>query len=127
MHSAPTVPLILSSRTGRDIWPGHWYHEGIASLPARRLILIAPVQVSSDEEAVKLMNDSPYGLTASVWTDAESNADSEAAFLKIADELVTGTVYLNRCAPRVMGVSIGYADRRYVGVITSTRRSRGRA
>ena len=56
-------------------------------------------QVSSDEEAVKLMNDSPYGLTASVWTDAESNPDSEAAFLKITDELFTGTVFLNRCVP----------------------------
>ena len=44
------------------------------------------------------MNDSPYGLTASVWTDAENNPESEAAFLKIVDELFTGTVYLNRCA-----------------------------
>lgn len=48
------------------------------------------------------MNDSPYGLTASIWTDAESNPDSETAFLKIVDELSTGTVYLNRCAPRLM-------------------------
>lgn len=45
------------------------------------------------------MNDSPYGLTASVWTDAEGNPESEAAFLKIVDELFTGTVYLNRCVP----------------------------
>ena len=40
------------------------------------------------------MNDSPYGLTASVWTDATA---SEAAFLGIVDELHTGTVFLNRC------------------------------
>lgn len=44
------------------------------------------------------MNDSPYGLTASVWTNAEKNPESEAAFLALVDELETGTVYLNRLA-----------------------------
>ena len=53
-------------------------------------------QVVSDEEAIKLMNDSPYGLTASVWTKADSNPESERAFLRIVDELETGTVFLNR-------------------------------
>ena len=53
-------------------------------------------QVSSDEEAIKLMNDSPYGLTASVWTKADSSPESERAFLRIVDELETGTVFLNR-------------------------------
>ena len=43
------------------------------------------------------MNDSPYGLTASVWTNASANPASEAAFLRFADELETGTVFLNRC------------------------------
>ena len=42
------------------------------------------------------MNDSPYGLTASVWTNAGSNPESERAFLQIVDELETGTVFLNR-------------------------------
>ena len=42
------------------------------------------------------MNDSPYGLTASVWTRADSNPESEQAFLTIVDELETGTVFLNR-------------------------------
>ncbi|OCH84860.1 aldehyde dehydrogenase [Obba rivulosa] len=54
-------------------------------------------KVSSDEEAIALMNDSPYGLTASVWTNAEANPESEAAFLKFAEDLQTGTVFLNRC------------------------------
>ena len=53
-------------------------------------------QVSSDEEAIRLMNDSPYGLTASVWTNAQENADSEQTFLRIVDQLQTGTVFLNR-------------------------------
>ena len=55
-------------------------------------------KVSSDEEAVKFMNDSPYGLTASVWTNAEKNEASQEAFLKLVDELHTGTVFLNRYA-----------------------------
>ena len=42
------------------------------------------------------MNDSPYGLTASVWTNAQEHPDSEQAFLHIMDELHTGTVFLNR-------------------------------
>jgi len=54
-------------------------------------------KVSSDEEAISLMNDSLYGLTASVWTNAEENPESESAFLKFVDELETGTVFLNRC------------------------------
>jgi acyl-CoA reductase-like NAD-dependent aldehyde dehydrogenase len=54
-------------------------------------------QVSSDEEAVNLMNDSSYGLTASVWTNIERNPESEKVFLRFVDELETGTVFLNRC------------------------------
>lgn len=42
------------------------------------------------------MNDSPYGLTASVWMKADLSPESEQAFLRIVDELETGTVFLNR-------------------------------
>ncbi|CCL98460.1 uncharacterized protein FIBRA_00458 [Fibroporia radiculosa] len=59
--------------------------------------VIGIMKVSSDEEAIRLMNDSPYGLTASVWTDAQHNPDSEASFLNIVDQLHAGTVFLNRC------------------------------
>lgn len=45
------------------------------------------------------MNDSPYGLTASIWTNAAANPESEEAFLKLVDELHTGTVFLNRQVP----------------------------
>ena len=55
------------------------------------------------------MNDSKYGLTASVWTNAQGNPDSEAAFLRIVDELQTGTVFLNRC------VLVNGADRSLIG------------
>ena len=47
--------------------------------------------VDSDEEALALMNDSEFGLTASVWT-----TNQEAA-LEIADDLETGTCFMNRC------------------------------
>jgi acyl-CoA reductase-like NAD-dependent aldehyde dehydrogenase len=49
------------------------------------------MKVSSDAEAVALMNDSPYGLTASIWT-----TDSEAA-VAIGDRVDTGTWFMNRC------------------------------
>ncbi len=53
---------------------------------------VACVQtVKSDEEAIKLMNDNQYGLTASVWT-----SDVEAG-LRIVDEVDAGTVFVNRC------------------------------
>lgn len=49
------------------------------------------MKVASDDEAVRLMNDSLYGLTASVWT-----RDLDAA-TRIGDALETGTVFMNRC------------------------------
>jgi acyl-CoA reductase-like NAD-dependent aldehyde dehydrogenase len=47
--------------------------------------------VSGDEEAVRLMNDSRYGLTASIWT-----ADAAAA-LAVGEQVETGTWFMNRC------------------------------
>jgi acyl-CoA reductase-like NAD-dependent aldehyde dehydrogenase len=53
--------------------------------------VVGIMKVSSDEEAVGLMNDSPYGLTCSIWTQ---DADKAA---EIGDQIETGTVFLNRC------------------------------
>ena len=47
--------------------------------------------VKNDEAAITLMNDSEYGLTASIWS-----TDLEAALL-IGDQIETGTCFLNRC------------------------------
>jgi len=49
------------------------------------------MKVRDDEEAVALMNDSPYGLTASIWT---KDADRAA---ELGDRIETGTVFMNRC------------------------------
>jgi acyl-CoA reductase-like NAD-dependent aldehyde dehydrogenase len=49
------------------------------------------MKVKDENEAIKLMNDSPYGLTASVWTK-----DIEIAE-KIGSQIQTGTFFMNRC------------------------------
>ncbi|KIT17502.1 aldehyde dehydrogenase family protein [Jannaschia aquimarina] len=53
--------------------------------------VVGIMPVDDDEEAIRLMNDSRYGLTASIWS-----ADVEAVE-RIGDRLETGTVFLNRC------------------------------
>ena len=53
--------------------------------------IIAVMPVDSDEEALALMNDSPYGLTASIWTSDAKRAE------KMAPMLECGTVFMNRC------------------------------
>jgi acyl-CoA reductase-like NAD-dependent aldehyde dehydrogenase len=53
--------------------------------------VVGIMSVRNDEEAIHLMNDSLYGLTASIWT-----IDQDAA-LCIGEQLETGTVYMNRC------------------------------
>jgi acyl-CoA reductase-like NAD-dependent aldehyde dehydrogenase len=53
--------------------------------------VVGIMKVSSDEEAIRLMNDSPYGLTASIWTSDEKAAET------IGQQIETGTVYMNRC------------------------------
>lgn len=53
--------------------------------------VVGIMQVASDDEAVRLMNDSRYGLTAAVFTQ-----DLDAA-LAIGDRIETGTWFMNRC------------------------------
>jgi acyl-CoA reductase-like NAD-dependent aldehyde dehydrogenase len=53
--------------------------------------IVGIMKVRNDEEAIALMNDSPYGLTASIWT-----RDTEHA-VSIGNRVETGTVFMNRC------------------------------
>jgi acyl-CoA reductase-like NAD-dependent aldehyde dehydrogenase len=52
--------------------------------------VVGIMPVSGDAEAIRLMNDSPFGLTASLWT-----SDIERA-ARVGDALETGTVFMNR-------------------------------
>ena len=65
------------------------------SMPAMREEIFGPVAgimpVAGDDEAVRLVNDSAFGLTAAVWT-----RDPEAA-LAVGSRIETGTFFMNRC------------------------------
>lgn len=65
------------------------------AMPVMREEIFGPVagimKVGSDDEAVKLMNDSDFGLTAAVWTE------DEAAGLALGTRVDTGTWFMNRC------------------------------
>ena len=52
--------------------------------------VVGIMKVKDDAEAVRLMNDSPYGLTASIWTE-----DYETA-ATIGTQIETGTIFMNR-------------------------------
>ena len=53
--------------------------------------VVGIMKVSDDVEAVRLMNDSQYGLTASIWTKDENRAR------EIGSQIETGTLFMNRC------------------------------
>ncbi|HEY0681119.1 MAG TPA: aldehyde dehydrogenase family protein [Steroidobacter sp.] len=65
------------------------------SMTVMREEIFGPVaglmKVSSDEQAIALMNDTTFGLTAAIWT-----RDRDAA-LAIGDRIDTGTWFMNRC------------------------------
>jgi acyl-CoA reductase-like NAD-dependent aldehyde dehydrogenase len=64
-------------------------------MPIMREEIFGPVagimKVSSDDEAVDLMNDSDFGLTAAIWTEDEAVAQTLGARVN------TGTWFMNRC------------------------------
>ncbi|WP_415184663.1 aldehyde dehydrogenase family protein, partial [Phaeovulum sp.] len=53
--------------------------------------VVGIMPVKDDAEAVAVMNDSPYGLTASLWTGNATRAADVGA------QIDTGTVFMNRC------------------------------
>ena len=70
--------------------------------------VIGIMKVDSDEQAVELMNDSRFGLTASIWT-----RDLDAA-AKLGDRIATGTVFANKSDyldPALAWVGVGDSGR----------------
>jgi len=53
--------------------------------------IIGIMPVDNDTQALAYINESDYGLTASVWTQNEN------AFLNLSDQIQAGTVFMNRC------------------------------
>ncbi|WP_223546023.1 aldehyde dehydrogenase family protein [Pseudomonas sp. A-B-19] len=53
--------------------------------------VVGIMPVASDEEAIALMNDSEFGLSASIWTQDLATAE------RLGNEIATGTVFMNRC------------------------------
>ncbi len=53
--------------------------------------VVGIMKVKDDDEGIKLMNDSEFGLTASLWTNDIERAQ------RVGDQIETGTVFMNRC------------------------------
>jgi acyl-CoA reductase-like NAD-dependent aldehyde dehydrogenase len=69
--------------------------------------VIGIMKVNSDEEAIRLMNDTAYGLTAAVYSSNETRASA------IQKHLNAGTVYWN-CCDRV-SASLPWSGRKHSG------------
>ncbi len=91
--------LVMGGRRPRNLSGFFFEPTLLAECPDDALVMrdetfgpVLPVRaVASDEEALARMNDSRYGLTASVWTRSPARAERFARLLE------AGTVYQNRC------------------------------
>ena len=102
---------------------GNWFEATVLSNVDHSMELMreesfGPVigiqKVGGDEEALRLMNDTPYGLTAGVYTPDEERAR------RILAQLRSGSVYWNCCdrvSPRLPWSGVGHSG---VGVTLST-------
>jgi len=113
--------LLLGGRKGAG--PGNWYEATVLarvdhSMEIMREESFGPVigiqKVGGDEEAVRLMNDTRYGLTAGVYTRDEARAR------RILAQVHAGSVYWNCCdrvSPRLPWSGVGDSG---VGLTLST-------
>lgn len=53
--------------------------------------VVGIMKVDDDAQAIELMNDSAYGLTASIWTQDQARA------AELGGQVNTGTIFMNRC------------------------------
>lgn len=94
---------------------GHYFEPTVLTNVSHEMILMkeesfGPIigiqKVKDDEEAIELMNDTEYGLTAGVYTKDEKRAE------KILKQLNAGTVYWNCCdrvSPRLPWAGRGHS------------------
>jgi acyl-CoA reductase-like NAD-dependent aldehyde dehydrogenase len=112
-------------RTGGNVikGKGNWFEPTVFVDVDHRMALMrdesfGPIigiqKVSSDEEAVALMNDTPYGLTAGVYTPDEKRAR------RILSRVRAGSAYWNCCdrvSPRLPWSGVGHSG---IGLTLST-------
>ena len=103
--------------------PGNWFEATVLSnvdhgMDLMREESFGPLigiqKVAGDAEAVRLMNDTEYGLTAGVYTPDEARAK------RILAQIRSGSVYWNCCdrvSPRLPWSGVGHSG---VGVTLST-------
>jgi acyl-CoA reductase-like NAD-dependent aldehyde dehydrogenase len=113
--------LLLGGRIGQG--PGNWYEPTVLvdvdhDMEIMREESFGPVigiqKVGGDEEAIRLMNDTRYGLTAGVYTRDEERAR------RILSQVHAGSVYWNCCdrvSPRLPWSGVGDSG---VGLTLST-------
>jgi acyl-CoA reductase-like NAD-dependent aldehyde dehydrogenase len=98
-RNSPYLPPVVLTDTNPD-------------MHIQREELFGPVasitKVSSDSEAVALINDNPFGLTASIWT-----RDKNIVSNVIGPELQVGTVYQNKCD--ILDPSLPWASTKHSG------------
>jgi acyl-CoA reductase-like NAD-dependent aldehyde dehydrogenase len=103
--------------------PGNWFEPTVFGHVDHRMALMreesfGPIigiqKVASDDEAVRLMNDTEYGLTAGVYTQDEARAE------RILARVDAGSVYWNCCdrvSPRLPWSGLKHSG---VGLTLST-------
>jgi acyl-CoA reductase-like NAD-dependent aldehyde dehydrogenase len=108
---AKGAKLLAGGRRGPG--PGNWFEPTVLSEVNHRMELmreesfgplIGIQRVGGDEEAVRLMNDTRYGLTAGVYTRSEERAR------RILSKVRAGSVYWNCCdrvSPRLPWSGVG--------------------
>mgnify|MGYP001591952568 CR=1 FL=1 len=118
---AKSAELLMGGK--RIARPGNWFEPTVFSNVDHRMELmreesfgplIGIQKVTGDAEAVRLMNDTEYGLTAGVYTPDETRAR------RILAQIRSGSVYWNCCdrvSPRLPWSGVGHSG---IGLTLST-------
>jgi acyl-CoA reductase-like NAD-dependent aldehyde dehydrogenase len=112
---AKGAKVLTGGERNRELMPGYYYRPTVLvnvdhSMKVMMEETFGPIipimTVKNEEEAVRLANDSIYGLTAMVWSRDSSRAQ------RIAERLEAGTVSINDCAAG----GFGFCEAPWLGV-----------